>query len=217
MLLAEELVLLALDDESGKLATSTSGYFNYALAGALLLDLVLANKIDIQNKKVLVLNPQPMDDELLQMAFQPILESKKPKDIGDWVYKIGNNYAVLRDTISHRMQNAGILGREEKKVLKIFTSVHHPILKPDLKYAIFQRIEPILMAQAPASDRDIALLSLLKCANLINSLFTKEFRKQISEEIKKIVKNEKIGKAVSDLIAGINASFVAIYAATSYS
>lgn len=217
MLLAEELVLLALDDESGKLSTSTSGYFNYALAGALLLDLMLANKIDVQKKKVIVLDSQPLNDELLQMAFQPIIEAKKPKNIDDWVYKIGNNYNDLRDNLSHRMQKAGIIGREEKKVLKIFTSVRHPILKPDVKFAMFQRIEPILMAQTPASDRDIALLSLLKCANLINSLFTKEFRKQISDEIKKIVKNEKIGKAVSELIAGINASFVAIYAATSYS
>jgi len=43
----EELLLLALDDEKGKIIFSSSSALPYGLRGALLLELALVKKIDV--------------------------------------------------------------------------------------------------------------------------------------------------------------------------
>jgi len=45
--LMEELLLLALDDEKGKIIFSSSSALPYGLRGALLLELALVKKIDV--------------------------------------------------------------------------------------------------------------------------------------------------------------------------
>lgn len=49
---AEEIVLLILDDETGKLANAGSPSVNHALAGAVLMDLALRSKIDTDLEKL---------------------------------------------------------------------------------------------------------------------------------------------------------------------
>ena len=53
--LMEELLLLALDDEKGKIISSSSCALPYGLRGALLLELFLAEKIDVVDKKIVVI------------------------------------------------------------------------------------------------------------------------------------------------------------------
>ncbi len=77
--LMEELLLLALDDEKGKIIFSSSSALPYGLRGALLLELTLANKIDIVNKKLVVIDNTPTNNPLLNSALDIISDHHKEK------------------------------------------------------------------------------------------------------------------------------------------
>ena len=70
--LMEELLLLALDDKKGKVLLSSSTELPYALRGAVLLELVNAKKIDIVNKKVVLIDSTMTGNPILNNALELI-------------------------------------------------------------------------------------------------------------------------------------------------
>ena len=62
---AEEILLLALDDETGKIGHLGPQGLHYPLAGAVLMDLALRLKIDADLDKLVVVDPTPTGEALL--------------------------------------------------------------------------------------------------------------------------------------------------------
>lgn len=206
MLLAEELILLALDDVSGKFSTSATSYGNYAIAGALLMDLYLLGKLNIDGKKIEVIDTEVELDDLLHEVIVELKNAKRPKSLSDWVNSIASYGNYIIKFLIKRLTNQGILGKEEKTVLKIFHTITRPIKQPELKNRLILQIQDILLNNQEPDAHMIELLSLIKIANLIPSLFAKPYRKEATNRIKRIIKSERIGKVVQDLITAIESS-----------
>lgn len=62
---AEELLLLILNEDYGDLAPVPEPHLNHALAGAVLMDLALENRIDTDPEKLILVDSTPVKDELL--------------------------------------------------------------------------------------------------------------------------------------------------------
>src|SRR4051812_13671091 len=99
MLIAEDLLLLMYDDETGKPITGSPG-LDYALAGAVLIELTVQHKLDITGPdsgekpgRLKVLDGTPTEDPILdeRLAFVVSKPGKKPKD------QIGKLSKHLRD------------------------------------------------------------------------------------------------------------------------
>ena len=86
--LMEELLLLALDDEKGKIISSSSCALPYGLRGALLLELFLAEKNDVVDKKIDVINKNNTGNEVLDNALNIINTHHKQKTVKFWVTKL---------------------------------------------------------------------------------------------------------------------------------
>ncbi len=69
--LAEELLLLLLDDETGEFSTSPRT-LGYALAGAALMDLALEGRIDTDVDALILADPTPVGDDLLDPILADI-------------------------------------------------------------------------------------------------------------------------------------------------
>lgn len=73
MRLIEEIVLLLLDDDRGDLAPGLSKVtLNVVLAGAVLMDLALDNRIDTDLARLVLLDGTPLDDDLLDPSLAAI-------------------------------------------------------------------------------------------------------------------------------------------------
>ena len=68
---AEEIVLLLLDDASGEFAPLPQSVFGIVVAGAALMDLALRNRIDTDLEKLVVVDPTPTGDDILDDALAP--------------------------------------------------------------------------------------------------------------------------------------------------
>src|SRR5437762_3234799 len=83
--LAPELVLLGLNPD-GRVVGRAPG-FDFALAGAVLLDLVLAERIDVVDKRVMVLDATPLGDPVLDDAVAAVATGR-PRRAKDWVRRL---------------------------------------------------------------------------------------------------------------------------------
>src|SRR5688500_13712519 len=85
MLIAEDLLLLLYDDATGKPVTGSPG-LDYALAGAVLIELTMQRKLDITTEgktgRLKVVDGAPTGDAILDERLASVIDKpgKKPKD-----------------------------------------------------------------------------------------------------------------------------------------
>ncbi len=70
--LAEELLLIALDDEKGTIISSAYLAIGYGLAGAILMEMAENKKIEIEGKKIKLVNPGLTGDFVIDRAVEMI-------------------------------------------------------------------------------------------------------------------------------------------------
>src|SRR5919202_6704022 len=79
--IADDLLLVLLDDDTGRPRVDGTR-LDYALAGAVLLELALDGRIDVlpgrpRKAPVVVVNPRPTEDEVLDGAMRQVGDRRK--------------------------------------------------------------------------------------------------------------------------------------------
>lgn len=195
--LAEELLLLALHDEKGKIVSAASMSLLYGLAGALLLELSLRDRITIENKKLILRDDKLTGDEIIDEAIVKIRQSKKPHKPDHWVSKL-SGMKNMKDRLLDRLVYQGILRKEEKKVLWVFPSKQYPTVNGKPERDARALIRAALLDGAPPDERTKTIVSLVVACDLINEIFPKGERRRAKKRAKEIAASDPFGKAVSD-------------------
>src|SRR5690625_1378334 len=104
-LIAEDMLLLSLNDEKGSIFTSASIALPYGLAGSLLVKLTMMNRITMQKKKIIANDETDVEDEILNEAFLIIKQSKKTRDAKYWVNHLNRKMNKLQERIFERLVN----------------------------------------------------------------------------------------------------------------
>jgi len=143
----EEVVLLAVNEQTGDLRSTREFGTAYALVGAMFFDLALARKIDTDEEEIRVLNTTPtgnatIDGVLAHMAARPEL-----KTVRAWIDEM---FLCCRDLEGEALKaliGAGILRHEVSKRLWIIDVERFPMVnqKP-------QQHVKLRLAQAILSD-----------------------------------------------------------------
>lgn len=152
--LAEELALLAYDDESGK---QVGGMFvPYGLGGALLAELALLRRIELTDDRVAVTDPSPTGDALLDDALRRIAAhpGRRP---ARWV-------DVLRKGVEHtvldRLVASGHLRREEGRVLLVVPVTRYPAGAGSAQQDARRRLADAVREGTTPDQRTVALALL---------------------------------------------------------
>jgi hypothetical protein len=210
--LAEELLLLGMDDKTGEILLSVSTALPFGLAGALLLDLFIAKKIEIRDEKIYAIDSTQTGNKLLDEAIGLIQVKVQAENASFWIKNFNSAIDDLTEKIITGLVDRGVLKREEKKILWLIPVERFPTQDPMPEVLSRIAIRRIVLENEEPDNRTLALLSLIKASNLIDELFLKEERRQAANIIEDYIKNEKIGKVVADInneITAIIASSVA--------
>jgi hypothetical protein len=205
-------LLLVLDDDKGTVSWSRSTTVRYGLGGALVMDLALQRRIDRLDKKIVLVDPSPTDDDVLDAAINTIRAPSKPHDAKHWVKQLGGRTG-LKDQLARRLVARGILREEDRTFLWAFHDHRFPTDDPGQESSIRGKIRDVALDGAEPDRRTLLLLSLVNACNLADSLFSREERKQATRRIKELVEGEQFGKAVGGAIAEAAAATAAISAA----
>ncbi len=162
--LAEDLLLLLLDDATGR-PTADSASLDYALAGALLLELALAGRIDVvpagaRRATVVVRDGDPVADDVLADVLRRVGErSRRPEQLVPALSK------GLRRRLLARLAERGLVRREARRVLAVIRYDVWPATGHGVEAALRGRLRDVLVAGATPDPRTAALVALLSSIN----------------------------------------------------
>ena len=107
--LAEELILLMLNERSGYLEMVPGWNFSCVMAGAVIADLALANRIDTDLKVLYITDPTPTGDNLLDPTLSEIAESKELFEAQYWIERNAARSEEIVTATLDRLVERGIL------------------------------------------------------------------------------------------------------------
>ena len=211
---AEEILLLLLDDESGEFVPAPAWSRQCALAGAVLMDLALANRIDTDLQKLAVVDPSPTGDELLDPVLATIVEAMEVQDARSWVERLaGEQSGRIQDQALARLVRRGILESEGGRLLWAFRARRYPTIDGKVEREVKLRIMQVLFSDEIPSPRDIVIICLADACRIFNQIMPERQVERARERIDVVRRMDLIGRAVAGAIRDIEASI----AATAYS
>jgi hypothetical protein len=209
--LAEELLLLGLRDEQGTVASSASLALRYGLQGAIMADLLLQNRLRLDEKgRVELVSETPTGDELLDEALAAVAHRNRPRPLKDWVMssaRSGGKGAQAR--LSRRLVERGVLREEEGRFLWLFPTHHFPAIDPRPESDVRERVRRVVLQGSAPDERTLVLLSLIKACKLTNEAFRDEDRTAAKARIDELTRGEAAGHAVAKAVAAVQAAVMA--------
>lgn len=203
---AEEMLLLVLDDTSGTFITEPDINNNYALAGAVLADLALKGRIEADPDKLFVLDPKPTGDAVQDAVLARIAEADEVQDTAYWVAEIGQRGEEVREHLLTRLVERGILKRVEEKVLWVFETRRYPTIDGREEHEVKKRIMDTLLSEGTPSHKDAVIVSLADACSLFRQMLADRELENLRSRIESIADSEAIGVAVGETIRQVRAS-----------
>ena len=143
---AEEMLLLVLDDENGRFARVPDWSMNYALAGSVLMDLAMENRIDTDPNKLVLLDATPTGDDLLDPTLEDIALAENEHDARYWVERAAGRAQVIRERALERLVEAGILEQRDDRFLWVFKSRRYPAVDGTAQREVKLRVMGVLFS-----------------------------------------------------------------------
>ena len=224
MLIAEEYLLLSLDDESGRPRIGKDR-LEPALGGALVVELALRERIGVTpheagwNKRgrVTITNLEPTDDPELDAALHKLTENegKKVKDLlSAFASKKNRISHGVRDRLLERLAAAGMLARTEGTVLGFIPRTTWPAGDSAPEDEVRRRLQGALVGRETPAERTVALIALLQVTGLLAKVVTTEDKKALRARAKALTEGDWAAKAVKDAIDEVAAASAAAIGAT---
>ena len=194
----EEIMLLALRDDDGRIENKASFSYKHLLAGALLADLLMHDRIKVESGKKLIIDVASTiltGNELLDAALAKIIASKKPRGAAHWIsafQRISNFQGKAAESLCNR----GIVAAEQGKVFLFFDKTYYPELNPKPEQELIARLNKAIFSDdLEIDDRTLVLLALLRKSDLLKIPFNAKLLKERRHRMKDICDGDLIGEA----------------------
>jgi Golgi phosphoprotein 3 len=207
--LIDQLTLLALDDKKGSIIPDSIS-FSYAIAGAVILELALEEKVDISHELVRIKDRTKTGDTILDAYFELIQQSKKERKIKSWVDRIGNKAEQIKKDTIEKLIAKRILEKKEKKILWVFTINKYPAQNSRPENRLRNRLYDIIVYGHKPDLKEIMLLNLIESCSLGKEVFGKEQVKLFKKKIKQINESDDLAGVVNKSIKEITDAIHAI-------
>ncbi len=215
LFLHEELLLLALCDQKGTIHSNTD--YNYAIAGGIMAELLLHNRIELSSskkKQVRITDATPLGNRLVDDVLGKIRVSKRQKTLQTWIQKCAQT-GKIKHKVAEPLVQQGLLRMEQDKVMGLFPRKRYPTVNRQPEQGIIQRIrQAVLNDSDDLEPRTVLLISLAKSTNLLKTCLDKREIKQHKDRIKKIINGEFVGSATTEAIQAMQAAAAAVAVTT---
>lgn len=162
LLLADEVFLTALDENSGK-ARISDGALDTVLAGAVLGELVLAGRIGITDAThVVVYHPSPVGEPVSDTALAEILKQAEQYPVRAWVEHLRE---IVPPLVATRLVRARLVERVESRTM-LKTTVRYPAVDRLAIAAPVARVRYMLDHPSFLDESTAALAGMIVAANL---------------------------------------------------
>ena len=200
---AEEMLLLVLDDENGRFARVPDWSMNYALAGSVLMDLAMENRIDTDPNKLVLLDATPTGDDLLDPTLEDIALAENEHDARYWVERAAGRAQVIRERALERLVEAGILEQRDDRFLWVFKSRRYPAVDGTAQREVKLRVMGVLFSDEIPDPHDVVTICLADACGIFRKILSKRQADQAIERIAQVRKLDLIGRTMTQAIRDI--------------
>jgi Golgi phosphoprotein 3 len=170
--LAEGLMLIALDDDEGRLLAAAEHSIDKGLIASCILELALSKKVSFQGGKILVKDGTGSGNKILDDVLKAI--GQGGDDITVTIDRMAAGFDHIQDEVIELLVQRGILSVESTKLLFIPISER----MDNANYAFEQEIRDVLKAvvlkgQKP-SPAVVVLLSMITYCRILEEVFPDE-------------------------------------------
>ncbi len=204
--IAEEIMLLLLEDDKGGFVHVPEISMRCILSGAVLMELALMDKIDTDLERLIVVDPEPVDDEILDPILHRLAEGHEQHGTRHWVELCSSDADNIRRRALNRLCQAGILEKKDDRFLWMFKTRRYPLIDGKIEREVKHRIMSILFSDEIPEPRDIIIIILVDACGLFRHLLSEKEHKRMRERISAIKKMDLIGQAVTNSVREIEAS-----------
>ncbi len=185
MRFAEELLLLLHSDDSGYFIPIPEWKMSCALAGSVLMDLALDNRIDTDLETLTLVDATPTEDELLDPALEEIAREEKTQSPQHWVERIARHADKINETAINRLVQKNIFEADAGGFWtlsgKVSRSGRYPMVHGRTGEEIKGRIIRVLFDDEIPDPRDMCIIGLThNCGGFRAMLEPEEF--ELAEE-----------------------------------
>lgn len=202
LLIVEDFMLLLLDDDSG--SPAGAGTLHYSLGGALLVDLALQGRIEIDSKGVTVVPASPPTDPLLADALEKIGEKRRGTHA--LLFVLGQE---LSDKVTERLLERGLVRREQRKVLRLFRTTTWPADDVRHEDDLRAQLKRVLVDGEQPDARAAAIIALLNAINVLYIVLDDLPWRTVAKRAYEIQKGDWAGDPATMAVMTTNAGIVA--------
>ncbi len=159
--LAEELLLLAYDDETGRSSVSHIG-LDLGMAAAVLVDLVLRGRVEVDEQLLVATDPAPTgdavaDDVLARIAAEP------PRTVASWLQRLRHG---LRQRVLAELCARGVIRHQDETALEHIHLHRYPTVDPSVERDTRARLAGALVGPTVPDERTAALATLVAAVRM---------------------------------------------------
>ena len=204
----EEIILLLLEDEGGRFVRVPTWSMNYALAGAVLMDLALEDRIDTDLEGLVLIDSTPLGDSLLDLTLAEIAASEQ-HDTRHWLERTAERAEAIQEEALSRLVEHGILERHDERHLWVFRSRRYPAIDGRAEREVKLRIMEVLFSDEIPDPRDVMIICLADACSIFNELLSRRELERASDRIEQVRKLDLIGRVTTQAILDIEMSVAA--------
>lgn len=194
----EEIMLLLLDDETGKPVGLPGPAGDLALSGAILMELALAGRIDTDLDSLVLMEPKPLGDPLLDGVLARLQAAGGPKPSRWWIQDLAKGAAALRTQVADRLVAHGVLRRVEDRFLWVFPERRYPKTADRGETAeVRARLRGVLLDDDIPEPRDALLIGLARATGLIPLLLSETEAAAAGARVEQIAALEELSRSLS--------------------
>ena len=204
----EELLLLVIDAESGGVRHSLPAHQRDAvMAGAVLMDLALENRIDTDPELLFLIDPKPVDDDLLDATLLDIAGETEAHDTAYWITRTAERGSAIRERALVRLIGHGILEGQANGLVFPSRSVararRYPTVDGETMEDVQSRVMKALFSEDIPGPRDVIIIGLAAACGVFESILSRDELADVRERIDAISRLDLMGRTIRESIRTI--------------
>lgn len=206
MTLLEEVVLLTLNPQTGRLGGGDALIERYALAGAILFDLSLARRIDTDEETLTVVDQTPTGHPIQDRALAELVREGGSMTLRSAIQKgfyRGSELDGEVKEVVRQLADKGIIRQEVVKRLWVIDVKRFRLVEGDTRQMVTARLAQAILQDEIPEVPDIMLVSLAHACGLLGMVLSETQIEMRSEWIATLVKVESISRGVSKAIRSL--------------
>ena len=204
MRFSEEVLLSLLSEETGYFMPLPEWKMSCVLAGSVLIDLSLENRIDSDLETLTLVDATPTGDELLDPILEELAQDTGTHAPQYWVERIARRSDEISDATLNRLVEAGILQSDAGGFWSVSNRVarskRYPMADGKSREEIKTRIMRALFDDEIPDPRDIAVIGLLDSCDGIRALLEPGEYETARERVELFSGMDLIGRTIAEAV-----------------